>query len=514
MNTTPVYTTAEIRAIESLVLTAPDAPDLMEKAGLAAAEIAKTKLLTGNGNRILVLAGPGNNGGDALVTARHLYSWGIQVTLVFTGEAGRLSPDAKQALEQWLSTGGSVNPTIPAGMQWDGVIDGLFGIGLSETRRLEEKYRQLIRYINDLNLPVLALDIPSGLHSDSGHVQDIAIRASLTATFIALKPGLLTHDGCDHCGKIILCDLGLDSTILPPPGNWLLNKADIRSRLPHPRYANSHKGTYGRLGILGGAAGMVGAALLTGRAALKLGAGRVYLGLLAQEDMPAVDLVQPELMLRAPPDFFIQDFLDCLVIGPGLGREIAACIYLEQALQTSLPLVLDADALNLVACHSELNELLRTRTAPTILTPHPAEAARLLNITVTEIQRNRPDTSRNLARRFNCAVVLKGAGSICAFPTGHCHFNTSGNPGLSTAGTGDVLSGFLGALLVQGVSPENALLLSVFLHGAAADTLLDQQHGPVGLTASEIIPAARSLLNRWIYRQNSRYRYTRLTDRL
>src|SRR5690606_26959607 len=175
MNTTPVYTTAEIRAIESLVLTAPDAPDLMEKAGLAAAEIAKTKLLTGNGNRILVLAGPGNNGGDALVTARHLYSWGIQVTLVFTGEAGRLSPDAKQALEQWLSTGGSVNPTIPAGMQWDGVIDGLFGIGLSETRRLEEKYRQLIRYINDLNLPVLALDIPSGLHSDSGHVQDIAI---------------------------------------------------------------------------------------------------------------------------------------------------------------------------------------------------------------------------------------------------------------------------------------------------------------------------------------------------
>lgn len=509
MNNTPIYTTAEIRKIESLVLSAASPPPLMEKAGLAAAEIAGTRLLTDNKCRVLILAGPGNNGGDALVAARYLHVWGKHVTLVFAGDAERLSQDARQALEQWQAVGGVTNREIPADGQWDAVIDGLFGIGLNETRPLAEKYRQLIGQINHLNLPVLALDIPSGLLSDSGHVPEVAVKAAITATFIALKPGLLTDDGCDHCGEVIVCDLGLDTAALIPPRNWLLDRAGITARLPAPRLANSHKGTYGRLGILGGASGMIGAALLAGRAAIRLGAGRVYLGLLAQENVPAVDSVQPELMLRPPADFFDPGFLDGLVIGPGLGMEIAACMYLEQALQTSLPLVLDADALNLVAAHTELSDALKARKAPAILTPHPAEAARLLNTAVTEIQHDRLNAAQNLARLFNCAVVLKGAGSLCAFPEGSCHFNTSGNPGLSSAGTGDVLSGFLGALLVQGLPPENALLLAVYLHGAAADALLEQQCGPVGMTASEIIPAARNLLNHWISEVNPGYRFTR-----
>ncbi|MXS86344.1 NAD(P)H-hydrate dehydratase [Nitrosomonas sp. HPC101] len=501
MSNIPVYTTAEIRTIESLALSVAHPPPLMERAGRAAAEIVRTRLLTSNHERILILAGPGNNGGDALVAARYLHDWGKQITLVFAGKAERLSQDARQALAQWQAVGGTVIPEIPAGRQWDAVIDGLFGIGLNETRPLAENYQQLIRQINQLNLPVLALDIPSGLLSDSGRVADVAIRAAITATFIALKPGLLTSDGCDYCGEIIVCDLELDAAALIPPHHWLLDRASIATRLPSPRRANSHKGTYGRLGILGGTTGMIGAALLAGRAALKLGAGRVYLGLLAQENAPVVDLVQPELMLRPPADFFDPDHLnglDGLVIGPGFGTEITACIYLEQALQTHLPLVLDADALNLIAQHEELHSALQARSASSILTPHPAEAARLLNTTVAEIQRNRLEAAQNLARQFNCAIVLKGAGSICAFPEGACHFNTSGNPGLSSAGTGDVLSGFLGALLVQGVSAENALLLAVYLHGAAADVLLKQQHGPVGMTASEIIPVARDLLNSWI----------------
>ncbi len=502
MNTTPVYTTAGIRKIESLVLSVPNPPPLMEKAGLAAAEIARTRLLTGDRRRVLILAGPGNNGGDACVAARHLHGWGKQVTLVFTGEAAQLSQDAKQALTQWQSAGGTIIPEIPAGGQWDAVIDGLFGIGLDETRPLAERYRQLIQQVNQLGLPVLALDIPSGLPSDSGNVQDVAIRAAITATFIALKPGLLTSDGCDYCGEIMVCDLELDAAALIPPDNGLLDRASIAACLPVPRRANSHKGTYGRLGILGGASGMIGATLLAGRAALRLGAGRVYLGLLAEAGALTVDPVQPELMLRPPADLLHPDFLDALVIGPGLGSEIAACMYLEQALHTSLPLVLDADALNLIAQHEELRSALQARSASSILTPHPAEAARLRNTTVAEIQRNRLEAARNLAREFNCAVVLKGAGSICAFPGGHCHFNTSGNPGLSSAGTGDVLSGFLGALLVQGVSAEHALLLAVYLHGAAADALLEQQHGPLGMVASDIIPAARCLLNRWIGEAN------------
>ncbi len=513
MNTFPVYTTAEIREIESLILTAPNPPHLMEKAGLAAAKIAKIRLLTGSKNRVLVLAGPGNNGGDAFVVARHLRTWGMQVTLVFTGDTDRLPRDAKQALDRWRSAGGSLYPHIPADDRWDCVIDGLFGIGLNAARTLDEKYQQLIRQINGLNLPILALDIPSGLHSDSGRVQDMAVKSTITTTFIALKPGLLTCDGCDYCGEIVPCNLGVDAVSMIPAQNWLLNYASIKPRLPCPRSANSHKGTYGSVGILGGAPGMTGAALLAGRAALKLGAGRVYLGLLTNDHTLTVDPTQPELMLRAPDDLFTQLHLDCLVVGPGLGTQITACTYLEQALHTNLPLVLDADALNLIAHHTELSAALQKRTEFTILTPHPAEAARLLDTTLTEVQYDRLNAARNLAKQFNCSIVLKGAGSICALPTGHCHFNASGNPGLSTAGTGDVLSGFLGALLTQGLSPEDTLLLSVYLHGAAADTLLSQLHGPVGITASEIIASARNLLNRWIYQDMvPRSGYIRFSD--
>lgn len=498
MNSRLVCTTAEIRQIESQALSAPNPPPLMERAGLAAAQLVHDKLLQNDRKRVLVVAGPGNNGGDAFVVARHLYAWGKEITLVFTGDEARLSDDAKQAVARWQLAGGTILTAIPADEQWDVVVDGLFGIGLSARRPLSGKYQQLIQQINQLKLPVLALDIPSGLLSGSGCVLNVAINATITATFIALKPGLLTNDGQDYCGEIEVCDLELEPAQLISSHSRLLDKASIVDRLPVPRRFNSHKGTYGRLGILGGADGMIGAALLAGRAALKLGAGRVYLGLLAEAGKLTVDPMQPELMFRAPADFFTPDFLDALVVGPGLGQEIAACLYLEQALQTQLSLVLDADALNLLAQHTELSSALQTRSAPTILTPHPAEAARLLKTTVANIQQDRLQAAQNLVQTFNCAVILKGAGSICAFPDGQSHFNTSGNPGLSTAGTGDVLSGFLGALLVQGLSMENALLVAVHLHGAAADALLEQQHGPVGMVASDIIPAARDLLNRWI----------------
>ena len=247
---------------------------------------------------------------------------------------------------------------------------------------------------------------------------------------------------------------------------------------------------------------MVGAALLAGTAALKLGAGRVYLGLIAG-DAPGVDSTQPELMLRPVHELFKLDYLDCMVVGPGLGMGTAACFWLSCALESALPLVLDADALNLIATYPNVANLLRVRwherKAPSILTPHPAEAARLLNTDTSTIQNDRMAAAANLAGIFNCCAVLKGAGSICAEPGGKRYINISGNPGLSTAGTGDILSGIIGALLAQGLSSENALLLAVYLHGAAADALQKQHGGPVGMTASEIPDAARSLLNQWVY---------------
>jgi len=217
---------------------------------------------------------------------------------------------------------------------------------------------------------------------------------------------------------------------------------------------------------------------------------------------PDIDLLHPELMIRTPTELFELGTINCLVVGPGMDMNELTYRYLKNALYTDLPLVLDADALNHIAFHSELANQLKQRGSDTVLTPHPMEAARLLDTDVSIVQSNRLDAATRLAAKFNCLVVLKGAGSICAKPDGTCFFNTSGNPGLSSAGTGDVLCGIIGALIAQGLKPDDALLLAVYLHGAAADELFEENNGPVGMTASEIMIAARLLMNRWIYRRD------------
>jgi hydroxyethylthiazole kinase-like uncharacterized protein yjeF len=499
-NSTAIYSTAEIREIEQLAATLPGPPTLMEKAGLATAEVARDKLLTHDRVNVLVLAGPGNNGGDAFVAARHLRAWWFSVTLVFAGERAGLSADAQRALDAWLAAGGEILTEIPEDKKWDAVVDGLFGIGLDRRGRrdLTGRYADFVNVVNGMHLPVLAIDMPSGLGSDTGNVQGVAIKAAMTVTFIGLKPGLFTGSGPDYCGRIFLRDLDLDVASLKHANSWIMDRTGAQKLLVPRRPANSHKGMFGSVGIVGGAAGMIGAALLAGSAALKLGAGRVYLGLIAGDAL-GVDTAQPELMLRPIEALFKLGNLNCLVVGPGLGSEPNARFWLGCALESKLTLVLDADALNLIATYARVSGVLRERTAPSILTPHPAEAARLLGVNISTVQNDRMGAAAELAARFKCCVVLKGAGSICAMPDSRRFINTSGNSGLSSAGTGDILSGITGALLAQGARPEDALLLAVYLHGAAADALLEQLGGPVGMTASEITRAARSLLNDWIY---------------
>ena len=493
---TPIYLTTEIRKIEQLATDSLAPTSLMEKAGLAAAKVVRDKLLTSERNKVLVFAGPGNNGGDAFVVARYLREWWFKVTLVFTGVPAELSEDAKNAMDAWIASGGKILSKIPAKNDWNAIVDGLFGIGLS--RDLERSYYELVNMINHMNLPVLALDIPSGLSSDSGRICGSVINAKITVTFIGLKPGLLTHHGTEYCGEVILRNLDIDTSALIKPQSWILDQNYVYKLLPPPRLANSHKGMFGSVGIIGGSDGMTGAALLAGSAALKLGAGRVYLGLITDNEL-GVDPVQPELMFRSPHELFKIDHLNCLIIGPGLGMSADAYFWVDCALKSTKILVLDADALNLISANPKLANILINRKAHTVLTPHAAEAARILGISSTEVQNNRVETIKSLAERFNCYAVLKGAGSICVLPDGKYYINTSGNPGLSSAGTGDVLTGIIGALLTQGIIMENALLLAVFLHGAAADELLEQIGGPVGITASEITDAARGLLNQWVY---------------
>lgn len=263
-----------------------------------------------------------------------------------------------------------------------------------------------------------------------------------------------------------------------------------------PRVADAHKGTSGSIAIIGGAQGMLGAAFLAARAALLSGAGRVYIALLTPNS-PAVDLRQPEIMLRSPDQLTELPQLDCVVIGSGMGHSPAAINLLEHWVTQDVPLLLDADALNLLASHSYLKAAMHSRGAVSVITPHPGEAARLLACTTSDIQSSRTDNALKLARELKTVCVLKGAGSIVAAPDGQWFINTSGNPGLAAGGTGDVLSGIIGSFIAQGLSALDAAKLGVFIHGAAADSLVAQGIGPVGLTASEIALEVRNLINQY-----------------
>ena len=263
-----------------------------------------------------------------------------------------------------------------------------------------------------------------------------------------------------------------------------------------PRPRDSHKGQFGTVAIIGGGNGMIGAALLAGRAALKLGAGCVHVGLLA-DNAPGVDMQQAELMLHKAHDALQLPKLDVIVIGCGMGHSLGAQKILHDTLKQEAALVLDADALNILAIRPDLRSLLSTRKSPGVITPHPGEAARLLGINVDELQSARPASAQELAKRLNCSVVLKGAGSLCVTRDGKIWLNNTGNPGMSGPGMGDVLSGIIAAFIAQGLSADNAMLLAVHLHGAAGDALAQHQ-ASIGMTASEVTEWARWLLNQWL----------------
>jgi hydroxyethylthiazole kinase-like uncharacterized protein yjeF len=433
----------------------------MQRAAQAAAALAQGIA----GKDVLVVAGPGNNGGDARLMADLLRQQFFRVKVV------------------------SDPSELPREGRWNLVVDGLFGIGLA--RDVEGPHAQLVDYINAQRCPVLALDIPSGLHADSGRVLGRAVRATHTITFIALKPGLLTLDGPDHCGEITLADLGL---AVPSASAWEASRELFAAQMKR-RPRNFHKGLAGTLGVIGGASGMTGAALLAARAALRLGAGRVRVGLV--DTHIVVDPVMPELML-AHADEVLGTDLDALVIGPGLGQSERAETLLGAVLASELPCVLDADALNLIAENSDLRHACHRRQADTLITPHPAEAARLLGSSTAAVQADRVKAARMLCENLNAHTVLKGEGSILVARDGHWFINRTGNPGMASAGMGDVLSGMLGALLGQRYSGETALVLGTHLHGAAADELARSGIGPIGMTAGELIDAARRLWNTWL----------------
>ncbi len=459
----PLFIAADIREIDRNWADAhPDRP-LMDSAGAATAELAGT-LASESGDPVLILAGPGNNGGDALVAARHLSAQGCRVAVVSRADPARLPPDAARAWTAWRENGGAILADIQPSQRFSLVIDGLFGVGLARDVTGDEA--RWIAQANAMACPRLALDVPSGLDSDSGQIRGCAVRADHTLTFLGLKPGLLTADGPDYAGELHLDTLGVDPAALPRTTGSALTQLEDRHRLP-ARARNSHKGLYGHVGIIGGDTGMVGASLIAGRAALLAGAGSVTLGVL--DTRIAVDFGEPRLMF-AVPEKLVEMKLDGLAIGPGLGQRPPARALVAATLAAACPLVLDADALNLLAGDVELAKRAARRTYPTLLTPHPGEAARLLGISPAGIQSNRIEAAQRLSAQYHAHVALKGVGTVIAHPDGRYAINTTGGPWLAQAGSGDRLTGMVTALLGQGMAAADALEAAVWLHGKETPT--------------------------------------------
>ena len=522
---TALYNTAEIRGIETTFATTHSRVSLMLRAGTAVAALAIRLIAQHKVKKsVLIMAGPGNNGGDAWVAARLLQQKKINVTVLALGEEKQKDPAAKKAQAEYVKAKGVVLKAAPAqrlharpSAEFGLIIDGIFGIGLS--KKPDAEFARAIHIANGLHekygTPILAIDVPSGLSADTGSAPGEVIHATTTLTFLGAKPGLYTADGTDCCGEIFIDSLGVE---LPSAGGALLSEAGCAALIPQRRN-NSHKGTYGNVGIIGGSDGMVGAAVIAARAALHMGPGKVYVGLMAKKAM-SFDAINPEIMIRSAAELVKDESITTFAIGMGMGlsestSKVARSV-MKKAIASHKSILIDADALRWVTLSSHktissTGAALQAKMAQdarpslgfeinTVLTPHPGEAAQLLGISAADVQRDRIAMALSIARRADAIVVLKGAGTIIATPPydgkpGQYFINTTGNPGMASGGMGDALSGMIAAFMAQGLSALNAAKLGVYLHGAAADAACHHGMGPNGLTASEVIFEARSLLN-------------------
>lgn len=457
-----LYNVDATRRIEQAAQAALPPQALMQRAGLAVAQLALA--ITPHARRVWIACGPGNNGGDGLEAAMHLQRWGKPPLVTWLGSPDKAPQDAAASYQRAVDAGVIFAEAPPH--DYDLCIDALLGIG-AHVRAPEGRMAHWINLMNAGTVPVLAVDLPTGLQADTGHIAQHSVKARHTLSLLTLKPGLFTAHGCDAAGTVWLDDLATSYSTaagedVVTPTAWLEGAPIAAARL-HA----SHKGSYGDVAVIGGAAGMTGAALLAASAALHAGAGRVLVALLDGGTL-TVDASQPELMFRAVNAL---DFKTMTVVC-GCGGGDAIRDPLPRILSTSDHVVIDADAINAIAHDSQLKTLLIARgkrLAATVLTPHPLEAARLLGITAMEVQHDRLAAAQQLAQHFGCTVVLKGSGTVIASPGEIPTINPTGNARLATAGTGDVLAGMIGAGLAAGHPAFQGACDSVYRHGLLAD---------------------------------------------
>lgn len=489
---TAIYSSAQVRAIDAFEIEQHQVPSytLMTRAAEAALRILRERWP--QARRIAVVCGAGNNGGDGYVLARLARSVGLEARVLATVPADKLSGDARRAQQQWLAAGGTAQPfSSDALADHDLIVDGLLGIGLSGAPRPDTV--AVIQAINAAGLPVLALDVPSGLNADSGAVHVAAVRAGITVCFVALKSGLFLGAGPDHAGVVMLEDLGVVPPVSPAfaPVLHRIDESDLARHLP-PRARDSHKGSHGRVLLIGGGTGMPGALRLAGEAALRSGAGLVTLAG-AAENLVAVTATRPELIYlpvtaAADIDAALRD-ASVIAVGPGLGRgEWARSLWQKVLKSQDKPAVIDADALNLLA------EAPVKLPASWILTPHPGEAGRLLGSDARAVQADRLGAVRELQARYGATVVLKGSGSLVAGgEPPQLAICDRGNPGMAVAGMGDVLTGIIAGLQGQLDDSVVAARLGVLVHALAGDSAA--QGGQRGLLASDLIDELRGWVN-------------------
>jgi len=504
----PLLTAEEIRNLDRVAIEERGVPGvvLMENAGRGCAEVVLDLLEELDGNRVAVFCGPGNNGGDGFVIARHLRNRGVAVDVFLLTHAENLTGDAKVNFEI-LAAGEEGLPLelldeddlirhdarlLDASV----LVDAIFGTGLK--RELSGLFYQVIERINDLDKTVVAVDIPSGLCSDTGRPLGWAIQAAATVTFGCLKRGQLVQPGASFCGDLYLADIGMPAELVEDLESdvRLLGLTEVVELLPERR-EDSHKGTFGHCLVVAGRPGFTGAAALTGVGALRSGAA---LATLAAPEAPLAAAMAhaPELMGHvldiggdgAITDASLEDLcarsreMKALALGPGLGDSDATRkLVLGLLERCEAPIVLDADAINVLAGRPEL---LQRAAGPVVLTPHPGEMARLCGKSKEEVQADRIELARNFARARGVYLVLKGSRTVCANPDGRAWVVPTGNQGLATAGSGDVLTGIIAGLAAQGVGPGEAGRLGAFLHGLAGD-LAAAEHSAPAMTATDVL---------------------------
>jgi NAD(P)H-hydrate epimerase len=502
-----IVTGTQMQALDRRTIAEAQIPSLvlMERAGAGVAAFLHDRFGPLRGKTVTILCGKGNNGGDGFVVARLLRQRHVKVTVLLLAPATDLSRDAAVMYRRWLRVAGksaskifrSSDQTGPILAASDLVIDALLGTGLST--EVTGVYRDAIELMNRCGRPVIAVDMPSGIHADNGALLGQAVRATATVTFGLPKLGLYLGAGIDHAGAIHIVDIGIPAAYVDAIDSRtiVVTKALVATALP-VRPASSHKGTFGHAGILAGSVGKTGAAALAAKAALRMGTGLVTVAtpssvndVLEAKLLEAMTLPLPETKARSLARSGLDRVLafmrarTAIAIGPGLSTD-PETVELVQSLMKHLdrPSVLDADALNALASRASL---LTECKIPPILTPHPGEMARLeVDATSQTVNADRIGTARRFARERGVFVVLKGARTVIARPDGLLAICPTGNPGMATAGTGDVLTGMLVGLLAQGVPAWEAACAATYLHGSAGD-LAARQLGQAGMLAGDLI---------------------------